>query len=154
MTGITLKIAWIKAHRERFGSSLVTAKNRVEAGWRPDDPDAGGEPAPIPMILFCPECSLQHIDKPLSCSLGVGCDETGVCFAGAQGRPDQCSRWVNPPHRSHLCAGCGHIWRPADVPTTGVAEITTQGKADHQPPVRKRSGRCIGGCDGPVDMEP
>src|SRR5574340_600312 len=23
--------------------------------------------------------------------------------------------WDNPPHRSHLCHGCGHIWRPADV---------------------------------------
>jgi hypothetical protein len=38
--------------------------------------------------------------------------------------------WDNPPHRSHLCHGCGHVWRPADVPTNGVATITTKGKAD------------------------
>ncbi len=24
------------------------------------------------------------------CSLGVGCDETGVCYAAANGRPEQC----------------------------------------------------------------
>lgn len=33
-------------------------------------------------------------------------------------------------HRSHLCHGCGHIWRPADVPTNGVAAVKTKGKAD------------------------
>ena len=39
-----------------------------------------------------------------------------------------------PAHRSHLCrpedGGCGHIWRPADVPTNGVAAVKTKGKAD------------------------
>ena len=33
-------------------------------------------------------------------------------------------------HRSHLCHGCGHIWRPADVPTEGVAHIETVGLND------------------------
>lgn len=124
MTGITLKIAWIKAHRERFGSSWVTAKNRVEAGWRPGDPDAGGELASIPMILFCPECGLQHIDAAPSFVPDPGGDPLP---------------WTNPPHRSHLCAECGHIWRPADVPTTGVAEITTAGKDDTFPITRGRA---------------
>ncbi|TBR76167.1 MAG: hypothetical protein EPN64_09160 [Burkholderiaceae bacterium] len=37
-------------------------------------------------------------------------------------------------HRSHLCVpaagGCGHIWRPADVPTNGVIAVTTKGLND------------------------
>lgn len=61
---------------------------------------------PIPMILFCPNCGTRHIDAPI-----------------AEG-------WANPPHRSHLCAHCGTVWRPADVPTTGVACIQTFGKKD------------------------
>jgi hypothetical protein len=60
---------------------------------------------PIPMILHCPACRLQHIDEATS-------------------------DWDNPPHRSHLCHGCGHIWRPADVATDGVAAINTFGSAD------------------------
>lgn len=63
---------------------------------------------PIDMLLFCPQCGIQHIDEP---------DER---------TPD----WSNPPHRSHLCHGCGCIWRPADVPTNGVVRIATVGKAD------------------------
>lgn len=71
---------------------------------------------PIPMILFCPTCGGQHIDAP---SPG----------------------WDNPPHRSHLCAFCGYIWRPADVPTTGVAKIQTRGKFDPLSPHELRD-RC------------
>lgn len=67
-----------------------------------------GERKPIPMILYCPECHQQHIDEP---------DER---------TPD----WDNPPHRSHLCHGCGCIWRPADVATEGVRSIKTAGDAD------------------------
>jgi hypothetical protein len=66
------------------------------------------EVPPVDMLLFCPKCGLQHIDEP---------DER---------TPDG----SNPPHRSHLCHGCGCIWRPADVPTNGVVRIATQGKAD------------------------
>ncbi len=64
-------------------------------------------PAPIPMILHCPECGHQHIDAP-----------------------DPASGWTNPPHRSHLCGRCGCIWRPADVATAGVARISTAGADD------------------------
>lgn len=70
---------------------------------------------PIDMILYCPVCGLQHVDEPER-SLGPGNSE----------RID----WTNPPHRSHLCHGCGFVWRPADVPTNGVKAITTRGKAD------------------------
>jgi hypothetical protein len=86
--------------------------------------------SPIPMILHCPACGVQHIDAPTPCDMGVGCQEAGVCFAAAHGEPDRCGAWDNPPHRSHLCASCGHIWRPADVPTEGVAAITTRGAKD------------------------
>lgn len=62
---------------------------------------------PIPMLLFCPKCGLQHVDEA-----------------------DPSSGWANPPHRSHLCHDCGTIWRPADVPTIGVVSILTFGSAD------------------------
>lgn len=63
---------------------------------------------PIDMILHCPNCGEQHIDV-------------------ANGE------WTNPPHRSHLCKQCGCVWRPADVPTNGVAEIETRGQIDWHP---------------------
>jgi hypothetical protein len=62
---------------------------------------------PIPMVLHCPRCRAQHIDAP---------------------QPDK--GWTNPPHRSHECQACGLVWRPADVPTTGVEAIETKGKRD------------------------
>lgn len=70
-------------------------------------------PPPIDMVLYCPSCGLQHIDKA-------------------------CDGWGNPPHRSHLCHGCNHVWRPADVPTNGVAAVRTVGKVD-SPSVRMQS---------------
>ena len=69
---------------------------------------SAGACAPIPMLLFCPKCGVQHIDAP---------DERTL-------------DWDNPPHRSHLCHGCGCIWRPAAVLTTGVESITPLGKSD------------------------
>ncbi len=77
--------------------------------------------APIDMVLHCPMCGLQHVDVADMCPECPG----GVCMCIRQQE-----RWTNPPHRSHLCHGCGHIWRPADVPTNGVAAVKTHGKAD------------------------
>jgi hypothetical protein len=76
---------------------------------------------PIPMILHCPKCGTQHIDRPEShfeagASIGLQIKEVVI--------------WTNPPHRSHLCRVCKTIWRPADVCTTGVEKIETKGKAD------------------------
>lgn len=65
---------------------------------------------PIPMVLHCPQCGTQHIDAP-----------------------DPASGWDNPPHRSHLCNTCGTIWRPADVPTSGVKAISSRGHSDTWP---------------------
>lgn len=62
---------------------------------------------PIPMILFCPVCQLQHIDAP---NPKIG--------------------WTDPPHKSHECQGCKVVWRPCDLATTGVKAIATRGKAD------------------------
>lgn len=67
--------------------------------------DGYERPLPINMVLHCPRCHLQHIDAPEG-------------------------SWTNPPHRSHLCHGCGFIWRPADVPTNGVQAVRTRGKKD------------------------
>lgn len=53
-------------------------------------------PPPIPMILNCAYCGTRHIDA----------DE-----------------WATRPHRSHLCAHCGRIWRPANVDTVGVLKL-------------------------------
>lgn len=70
---------------------------------------------PTPMVLHCPECGLQHIDVP---------DEPTMDGEGRN------IAWTNPPHCSHLCLACKHIWRPADVATVGVHSIQTSGKAD------------------------
>jgi hypothetical protein len=67
---------------------------------------------PLPMILHCPVCHVQHIDGP-----------------------DPKINWTNPPHKSHLCLACGCIWRPCDIATEGVKEIGTRGKADTWPTV-------------------
>lgn len=84
--------------------------------------------APIPMLLFCPQCSMQHIDAPETPRFSN--DDTG---ASEEYRETMFPAWTNPPHRSHLCHGCGHIWRPADVATTGVAALKTSGKRDGSP---------------------
>lgn len=59
-------------------------------------PPARANPAPIPMLLDCPDCFLAHID--------VG-------------------EWATRPHRTHKCVHCGNEWRPANVPTRGVQAL-------------------------------
>lgn len=77
-------------------------------------------PAVIDMVLHCPSCGVQHIDRPDPPDL-------------LQRPLVALNRWTNPPHKSHLCrkedGGCGHIWRPAEVPTNGVQAVTP-GKDD------------------------
>lgn len=74
---------------------------------------------PISMVLHCPKCGKQHIDTAEDLPMPM----PGSAFEGSAG-------WTNPPHRSHLCHDCGHIWRPADIPTVGVAKVETVGKND------------------------
>lgn len=90
-------------------------------GNRSAAPKAEGEAA-IDMVLHCPKCGRQHIDAPDG--------EPHLNVARIDEDASITEPWDNPPHRSHLCHGCGHIWRPADVPTNGVAAVKTTGKAD------------------------
>lgn len=71
---------------------------------------ARSESAPIDMVLFCPKCAFQHVDRP---------------------QPEK--GWTNPPHKSHECQSCGYIWRTADVPTNGVRSTATSSKSDSLP---------------------
>lgn len=77
---------------------------------------------PVDMVLHCPKCGLQHVDAP----------ESNDRYLALSDPPSAWSMppWKNEAHRSHLCHGCGHIWRPADVPTNGVQAVKTAGKND------------------------
>ena len=85
---------------------------------------------PIDMILHCPACGVQHIDAPSPDIPGIVVREGRLTRVPCVVKANDSAAWTNPPHRSHLCHGCGHIWRPADVPTNGVRAIQTKGKAD------------------------
>lgn len=92
------------------------------------------ETVPTPMLIFCPECSEQHIDEvePMKGCPWCGklVPESDPCDPPA----DICShtreRWTNPPHRSHKCEHCGWVWRISDFPTRGVATLLTRGRDD------------------------
>lgn len=101
LDGVDAADLYIAVFPDRYAATVASITGE------PAHPPAA-QPAPIDMVLHCPACGKQHIDAP---------DER---------TPD----WKNEPHRSHLCHGCGHIWRPADVPTNGVAAVRTKGKAD------------------------
>lgn len=98
---------------------------------RVDTPTASHSDVPIPMILHCPSCGMQHIDAPETHHLDIELDRAGMGDSYS-------ASWNNPPHRSHLCHGCGTIWRPADVPTVGVASIKTKGKEDRIVPAQEK----------------
>ena len=51
-------------------------------------------PKPIPMILWCPKCGARHVDA---------------------------GKFATKVHHTHACQMCGLVWRPALVPTVGVA---------------------------------
>lgn len=100
---------------------------------------------PIDMLLQCPSCGTQHIDAPepdiCTCTHDFHWHyEKDKLPSGRTGCGDpncECQlfviAWDNPSHRSHLCHGCGVVWRPADVPTNGVASIETRGGKDTWP---------------------
>lgn len=60
---------------------------------KPTPPISSEELVGIPMRLNCPECRELHIDE---------------------------GEFATKPHHTHACQACGHVWRPAVVPTTGV----------------------------------
>lgn len=94
------------------------------------------------MILYCPNCGMQHIDKPEGQFYPGHTADESVAANKAYGL------WDNPPHKSHLCHGCGCIWRPADVATNGVAELKTSGKGDTWPAVHNEEVRAARGVEG------
>lgn len=96
-------------------AATAERQRRVAAEAALRDAQQGG--APIDVVLYCPACGLQHIDAP---DTNYDPHYEGHMI------------WDNPPHRSHLCHGCGHTWRPADVATNGAAAVKTKGKADSQ----------------------
>ena len=111
-------------------STLVELAEEIRSIKLPDDMGYKS----IDMVLHCPKCGMQHIDKDNYEELRIEAAELGVDREGER----ELERWIeerewsNPPHRSHLCQNrkCGHIWRPADVPTNGVAAIKTAGTKD------------------------
>lgn len=107
-----------RAFNAGFTAAKKAARNLAIADAEAGAPKAG-EAAPVDMVLYCPKCGMQHVDAP---EIGY----SGIVPGPYQAHTD----WSNPPHRSHLCHACGHIWRPADVPTNGVAAIKTKGAND------------------------
>lgn len=100
------------------------------------------------MIIFCPDCHRQHIDRPdpEAVELADLQDEYHLNSLGDRPQSMAADRlrrmmeleaadlWTNPVHKSHTCrtedGGCGLIFRIADVPTNGVEQIKTIGKDD------------------------
>jgi hypothetical protein len=82
---------------------------------------------PINLLLYCPNCATQHVDeaRPDVCETCGGNQSNCTCAAF--------TAWLNPPHRSHRCGECNHVWRPSDVPTNGVAQLQTRGERDGSP---------------------
>jgi hypothetical protein len=109
-----------------------------------DEGYADAKKEPVDMILHCPNCGKQHIDRPdpLCGKPDNFRDDDGTPCRRAKRHEGECmsnpseeyAPWTNPVHKSHTCradeGGCGTIWRPADIPTNGVAQIQTRGKAD------------------------
>lgn len=89
--------------------------------------DGIGTAPPVDMLLFCPNCAEQHVDE----ARPDVCETCGGNEAGCSCKTF--SPWLNLPHKSHRCTSCNHVWRPADVPTNGVAENRTVGQRDESP---------------------
>jgi hypothetical protein len=140
-------------HRADLGDWIIKG---VEGEFYPCKPnifaktyeDADAEPEPIDMLIFCPNCGKQHIDRsdPVCGRMDIHDEDCSPCqrSKGHDGEHmcspmDDNKRWTNPVHKSHTCrkddSGCGKIFRVADVPTNGVAEIKTRGKDDTWPEV-------------------
>ena len=63
--------------------------------------------ASVPMLLWCPECTIRHIDE---------------------------GEFATRVHHTHACQHCGHVWRPAIVPTVGVMFLPGFKNAPPEPP--------------------
>jgi hypothetical protein len=96
-------------------------------------------PSPLDVVLFCPECKMQHIDeaKPDNCeNCGVEKRRHFIADDRFDGK-HPCSTfeaWLNPPHKKHRCHGCNNVWRAAAYPTNGVAFVPAPKEARQEPP--------------------
>lgn len=69
------------------------------------------------------------------CTLGVGCDEAGICYAVAHGQPEQCPRRsiadrfeaFRPPSLQHRPRREGDEWACACGARWGVGETAPAG---------------------------
>lgn len=60
----------------------------------------------VPKVLLCPKCEAQHIDRGVWATTRI--------------------------HRTHLCAVCGHLWKPFEYATVGVQ--TDYARVAQEPP--------------------
>jgi hypothetical protein len=97
---------------------------------------------PIDMILHCPDCREQHIDRstPDICQ-DCGAEEGEHPKDGHDEGVGGCLTfvaWLNPTHKSHRCGKCNTVWRPSEFPTNGVEQIN-RGSSDTWPDRRKHA---------------
>lgn len=87
---------------------------------------------PQDVVLFCPKCKEQHIDKaePDVCELCGDDQKTHGTNRDVGILCDVFTPWLNRPHKKHRCHSCNHVWRAAAFPTNGVAEIPDKQTAE------------------------
>lgn len=91
----------VKAHFSDGSESVLIRDNgNVISHWKNVDALATREDAqPVAVTIFCPECSLPHVDE---------------------------GEWATTRrHKTHQCQDCGHEWRPFPFATVGVSHPTT-----------------------------
>lgn len=82
--------------RSPTGLTTLVAVAELDAGRRAREALAAtADAAPVPMVLACPQCGVQHIDE---------------------------GEWAaTRHHKTHQCQACKHEWRPFPYATVGVA---------------------------------
>ena len=116
--------SWADKTQPAYWSATAWAREAWEIWQAATPPALLSDDKPVDMVLYCPKCGTQHIDAPEPSML----TEDAAMYGG-----DWPSRWKNPPHKSHLCHVCAHIWRPSDTPTNGVARTASGKDADTTP---------------------
>lgn len=114
--------------RERAAAIAREIAIEVVRQLRGEDPDyehvtrelesaiATESPAPVPMFLTCPKCNARHIDE---------------------------GEFATKVHHTHSCQSCGLTWRPAVVPTVGVAFLPGFKNAESPDPERQARERLV-----------
>ena len=90
--------AWEREAREHVGTTMPWADvpDGLQRAWTAALDRAHellAKQSPVPMLLWCPECGVRHVDE---------------------------GEFAKRVHHTHACQTCGHCWRPAVVPTVGV----------------------------------